>query len=292
MRLRVGGGAALLLLAALGGPAPKGHLFIVGGGEAPPELAARFVELAGGAGHARIAVIPMASSEPDATGAEKVEELTGLGADAFVLNLTRDQALDPAQAARLEGVGGIWFCGGDQARLTPILLGTPTLAAVLRRYREGAVVGGTSAGAAIMSDSMLTGNQRRPDSLGYYGDEYPEVQRGYIEVVPGLGFLSGVIIDQHFLWRERHNRLLSVVLERPTLLGAGIDEGTALEVDPDGRWRVLGRSAVLIYDARHARVTGPTADVLGTAGVRLALLPAGSSYDPRSGEATLPPAAR
>ncbi|HEU0055062.1 MAG TPA: cyanophycinase, partial [Longimicrobium sp.] len=175
-------------------------------------------------------------------------------------------------------------------RLAPILMDTPTLEAIRRRYREGAVLGGTSAGAAIMSDSMLTGNQYREgvDTAGYYDDEYPRVARRSIQVVRGLGFLHGAIVDQHFLRRERQNRLLSAVLERPSLVGVGIDESTAILVRPDGRWEVLGASSVLVMDARAARVTSATAPVLGATGVALLLLPAGSVYDPRTGTATLP----
>lgn len=283
-----------MVLLAVGGwgtvsaQAPLGRLFIVGGGESPPELARRFVELAGGPGRARLAVLPMASAEPESSGVEKVAELTALGASAYVLLLTRAQAFDSARAAALDSTTGIWFTGGDQTRLTAILSGTNVLAAILRRYRAGAVVGGTSAGATIMSDSMLTGNQRRPDSLGYYGDEFPVIARRTIEVVPGLGFLPGAIVDQHFLRRERHNRLLSAVLERPALLGLGIDEGTAVEVEPDGTWHVLGRSSALVIDARSARVTGADARVLGATGLLLHLLPAGGVFDPRVGRADLP----
>jgi cyanophycinase len=230
----------------------------------------------------------MASEDAQATGDDKAEQLRGFGAETVVLNLTRAEAEESLTARRLDGITGVWFTGGDQERLAPVLYGTPVLAAIKTRYRLGAVIGGTSAGAAIMSDSMLTGNQRRPDSLGYYGDEYPAIARGTIEVVPGLGFLSGAIVDQHFIRRERQNRLLSAVLERPALLGVGIDEGTVLDVGPDGRWRVLGASAVLIYDARQARITAPGAERLGAVGVSMQLLPAGSSFDPRNGRAALP----
>ena len=157
-----------------------------------------------------------------------------------------------------------------------------------RRYREGAVVGGTSAGVAIMSDSMITGNQTPPgDTTGYYGDECLAIERRRVEIVSGLGFLPEAIVDQHFIRRERHNRLLSAVLERPSLLGVGIDESTALEVGPDGRWRVIGESAVLIYDARKARITGRGLPLLGATGLRVHLLPAGSVYDPRTGNGNL-----
>ena len=103
--------------------------------------------------------------------------------------------------------------------------------------------------------------------------------------MPGLGFLHGAIVDQHFIKRERHNRLLSAVLERPGLVGVGIDESTAIEVSPDGRWHVLGESDVIVYDARHARVTAPGAPLLGATDIRVHLLPSGSVYDPASGRA-------
>ena len=95
-------------------------------------------------------------------------------------------------------------------------------------------------------------------------------------------------MDQHFVRRRRHNRLLSLVLENPTLVGVGIDESTALEVGPDGVWRVLGESVAVVFDARKAAVTPAAAPALGAAGVRLDVLPAGSTYDPRTGTAVLP----
>lgn len=268
---------------------PRGSLFIVGGGARSADLMRRFVELAGGPG-ARIVVVPMASATPQETGEEQAKELRELGADAESLVLTRVQADDTATALHLEGAGGIWFSGGDQARLVPILRGTVTLRAMQRRYRQGAVVGGTSAGAAVMSDPMLTGNQQKlgEDTVGYYGDTYERIARGYIDLEPGLGFLPDVFVDQHFLRRERHNRLISVVLEHPDRLGVGIDEGTALEVGPDGIWRVRGASAAVVYDARQATVTPPSSPVLGATDIRIHLLPAGSSFDPRTGRATLP----
>jgi cyanophycinase len=272
------------------GGGAAGTLLIVGGGTQPPALVQRFVDLAGGAGKARIAILPMASEEAAESGRDKAEELRGLGADAFVVNVTREQAESDSVAQLIAGASGIWFPGGDQARLTKVLDGTATLRAIRARYQAGAVVGGTSAGAAIMSDSMITGDQVRAgeDTVGYFGDEYPRVARDAIVIAPGFGFLHGAIVDQHFIRRERHNRLVSAVLERPTLLGVGIDEGTALRVDPDGRWGIEGASAVFIYDARNAVVTPPGAPRLGAASVRLHLLPAGSTFDPRTGEARLP----
>jgi cyanophycinase len=291
-------GLALLVLLTGGAPArpgapanggPKGSLMIVGGGSRDAVMMHRFVELAGGA-RARVAVIPMASEEAVESGAATAAELDSLGARAFVFLVDRGQAESPAFASRLDSATGIWFCGGDQARLTGVLGGTASLRAIHARYQAGAVVGGTSAGAAIMSDSMITGDQTPPgDTTGYYGDEYPAIARRRIEVAPGLGFLPGAIVDQHFIRRERHNRLLSAVLERPRLLGVGIDESTAIEVSPDGRWHVLGESDAIVYDARHATVTPPGAPLLGATGLLVHLLPSGSVYDPASGRAGLPP---
>jgi cyanophycinase len=286
--------AFALCALSLGAPAATGQatgsLFIVGGGEQTPGMVQRFVELAGGPGKAKIVVIPMASSEPEETGKEKADQLRGLGADASVLVLTRAEAMAELTAVRLAQATGIWFTGGDQVRLTAILLGSPTLQAIANRYRAGAVIGGTSAGAAIMSDSMITGNQYRspPDTNGYYGDTFSRIARRTIEVVPGFGFLPGSIVDQHFIVRERHNRLLSVVLERPGMIGVGIDESTALEVHPDGSWSVVGAGSVVVYDARRARVTGPQSVLLGATGISTHVLPSGSHYDPVRGRAELP----
>jgi len=270
-------------------PSPKGTLFIVGGGEQPKELVQAFVDLAGGT-RARIAVVPTATEESAEAGKEKVDELRGYGAQAFVIDVSRAQAQSDSIVKLIGTATGIWFGGGDQVKLADSLVGTAALRAMLARYEAGAVVGGTSAGAAVLSDSMITGNQKRPDadSVGYYGDEFPNIARGAIQIKPGFGFIRNAIVDMHFIRRERANRLLEVVLERPSLLGMGIDEGTAVRVDPDGKWTVLGRSAAIVLDARDARVTGSAAARLGASGVHLSLLPAGSTYDPRTGRATLP----
>jgi cyanophycinase len=272
-----------------GATAPKGTLFIVGGGEQPKELVQAFVDLAGGS-RARIAVVPTATEQSAEAGKEKVDELRGYGAQAFVVDVSRSQAQSDSVVKLIGTATGIWFGGGDQVKLADSLVGTAALREMVARYRAGAVVGGTSAGAAVLSDSMITGNQKRPDadSVGYYGDEFPNIARGAIQISPGFGFIANAIVDMHFIRRERANRLLEAVLERPSLLGVGIDEGTAVRVDPDGMWTVLGRSAAIVIDARDARVTGKTAPRLGASGVHLSLLPAGSTYDPRTGRATLP----
>ena len=147
------------------GTQPRGSLVIVGGGPRGDAITDRFVALAGGPGKARILVLPMASSLPE-TGAESVAEWRKHGAAAWSENLTREEAMRPETVRGLDSATGIWFPGGDQVRIMAVLDGTPTAAAIRARYAEGAVVGGTSAGAAVMSkldsscNKMICGSRR------------------------------------------------------------------------------------------------------------------------------------
>jgi cyanophycinase len=266
-----------------------GTLFIVGGGSQSPDLVRHFVDLAGGPGKARIAILPMASSEAVASGVDKKAQLDSLGASTFVVNVTRAEADRDSVVRMLRAATGIWFSGGDQSRLTAALKGSAALREIHERYAAGAVVGGTSAGAAVMSDSMITGNQFYPGVAGPVdSSSYSRIARRAIEIVPGFGLLPNAIVDQHFIRRQRANRLFSVVLERPALLGVGIDEGTVLKVTGDGKWTVLGRGTVMVLDARASRITLPGQPALGATDVKVSVLPAGSTFDPETGRGSLP----
>jgi cyanophycinase len=271
---------ALALAALLGasagaqGKTTRGYLFIVGGGPQSEAMVQRFVDLAGGR-KAKIVVFAMASSEGRESGEEKAEDLRKLGAEAHAYYIDHDEANTDSMQKNMQGVTGVWFGGGDQVLLTKALLGTRVEKAIHDRYRAGAVIGGTSAGAAVMSNPMLTGEERHPG-----GDT--------TELVPGFGLITGALIDQHFLRRRRHNRFISAVLDSPAHLGVGIDESTALIVHPDGHWSVMGESAASVYDARHAKITAAGAPVLGESGLILDVLPAGSSYYPATGKVVLP----
>jgi cyanophycinase len=269
--------------------APRGSLIIVGGGGRPASVLDRFLELGGGRGQVKVAVIPLASEDAEESGRYSAAAFDSAGAKVVVVLSRPEDARSPEVVRQLESATAVWFGGGDQVKLTAALAGTPALEAIKRRFREGAVVGGTSAGAAIMSDTMITGHQTPPgDTTGYYGDDYPAIARGRIEIKPGFGFLPTAIVDQHFIRRERHNRLMSAVLEHPKLLGVGIDEATALEVQPSGTWRVLGRSAVVVYDARQSSITPTNSAVLGALELRVHVLPTGSVFDPSTGRGRFP----
>jgi cyanophycinase len=283
-----------LCVASRGGlaqrPTVRGPLFVVGGGPQPPELVEEFVRLAGGPGRARIAVFAMASSEGERSGEQKADDLRKLGAAAINVWVTRAQANTDSVARLLDGVTGVWFGGGDQVRLADVLRDTRTLRAIRARYEAGAVVGGTSAGAAVLSAVMITGDERTPGGQrppGDSTDHWLTIAAGNTLTSDGFGFIGDAIVDQHFVRRKRHNRLLSLVLERPERLGVGIDESTALVIGPDGVWRVLGASVVVIYDAREATLVRGVRP-LGGAAITMHVLPAGSTFDPVEGAATVP----
>jgi cyanophycinase len=278
--------------ASTSAPRHAGTLFIVGGGPQSAALVREFVDLAGGAGKARIVVFAMASSDGLASGEDKAKDLRDLGASAVNIFVNSQQANTDSIARMLDGVTGVWFGGGDQVLLTKALRGTKTEQAIHARYDAGAVIGGTSAGAAVMSARMITGDERHPGGARPpkdSADAFMTIARDDIVIDPGFGFLTNAVVDQHFLRRKRHNRLISVVLEQPEHLGVGIDESTALVVEPDGRWRVAGASAATVFDGRRAKIT-PTGATLGAAGIVMHVLPAGSRFDPRTGVATLPAA--
>ena len=270
----------------------RGTLFIVGGGPQPPALVQEFVALSGGPGRAKIIVFAMASASGLTSGEEKAADLRALGATALNVYVANAQANTDSVAHLLDDATGVWFGGGDQVLLAKALTGTKTEQAIRRRYESGAVIGGTSAGAAVMSAVMLTGDERHPGGVRPVKDSssasaYMTIARDNIVTDAGFGLISNAIVDQHFLRRKRNNRLVSLVLEQPVHLGVGVDESTALIVEPDGRWRVAGESVAVIYDARRAAITAP-GTTLGASGMLMHVLPAGSRYDPRTGIATLP----
>jgi cyanophycinase len=266
--------------------APHGSLVIVGGGPRPPEIRQRFVDLAGGAGKANIVVFAMASEECREGGDGEVAALRALGADAESRCLTRADADADSNVARVAKATGIWFGGGDQSRLTGALKGSRVEAMMHQRFAARAVIGGTSAGAAVMSAVMITGDERHRggDRLpSDSSDAFLTIARDNVITAPGFGFITNAVVDQHFFRRKRHNRLVSVVLEHPELIGVGIDESTALIVDSLGKWSVIGASAAIVYDARQAAtITAPGARTLGATGIQMSVLPAGSRYDPDS----------
>jgi len=256
---------------------PQGRLFIIGGGDRDEAMMRRFVDLAGRFGTGRIVVFPMASSEPKETGDNLVRELKKLGArDAVSHILTREQALAENSDRLLDGAGGVFFSGGDQSRQTAVLLHTPIHRRLLELYQAGCVMGGTSAGAAVMSRVMITGDEvRKPEQ----GHEFETIEAGNVIAAEGFGFLKAAVIDQHFVVRKRLNRLISLVAEQPDLLGVGIDESTAVVVEGGRTFEVIGEGQVLVFDGSSARVKTAADRRLGFSGMVLHLLLPGDRFD-------------
>ncbi|TET73268.1 MAG: cyanophycinase [Candidatus Aminicenantes bacterium] len=230
----------------------KGYLFIIGGGSRPETMMKKFVKLADKFNSGKIIIFPMASSVPDEVGSEQAEQLKRFGAREVEYHiLTREQALKVENTGILDDVGGVFFSGGVQSRLMDILIDTPIHRKLLEIYEKGAVIGGTSAGAAVMSEIMITGDEKREVKKGH---EFETIQANNIVTVKGFGFIKTAIIDQHFIRRKRHNRLISLVAENPKLLGIGIDESTAIIFTPDEIFEVVGERNVVVYDATQAQI--------------------------------------
>jgi cyanophycinase len=265
---------------------PAGSLLIVGGGDTPLAVQKRFIELAGGVGTARIAVFPMASTEFDEEAGEVIADFQKLGVEAELL-LTATEGVGESEVEQQIGnYNAYWFIGGDQSRLARALRNTPILEVLHQRYMDGAVIGGTSAGASVMSSLMLTGKLKVPDDAEEA--EMLNIARGVMDLSIGFGFIKGAIVDQHFMGRARYNRLISAVLDHPLMLGVGIDEETALLVRPDGMWEVLGNNYVKIFDAYRALVIDDEGPMAKASDIRMHVLPEGSIFNTRSRKVSFP----
>lgn len=220
----------------------RGPLLLIGGAEdkaGSKTILKRFVELAGGRA-ARVVIIATASAFHDIVGQRYVTLFTQLGAaQATLLPLNdRAQASSAAVTAQLEAATGIFMTGGDQLKITALLGGTPAARKIREANLRGAVVAGTSAGASVASEHMMA-----------YGASGIAPHKDMMQFAPGLGLISGVVIDQHFGQRGRTGRLITALAHNPDLIGIGLDEDTAIEIQPNGFLTVLGRGSVLVVDA-------------------------------------------
>jgi len=253
----------------------RGHLFIIGGAEDREEdkvVLSRFVDLAGGES-ARIAVLTAASNYHDEVWAiySGAFRDLGVGQCAPIVIDNRDQANDEALAQAIYDADAVFMTGGDQVKLLSLIGGTRLDHAMHRALRErGSCIAGTSAGASAMSEHMLF-------------DSGPELEptKNSVRIAAGLGFMRRVVIDQHFSERKRIGRLLAVVAQNPYLLGAGIDENTALVVEPGLGLEVIGEGAVTILDGREmlsSYLDDARHEKLELTNVKLHLMPAGARY--------------
>ncbi len=166
----------------------------------------------------------------------------------------------------------LFFTGGDQLRITSILGGTPIYDAIREFSNKGGIVAGTSAGASVMSDTMIV-----------QGEDEESPKKCTLKMSPGLGLVKNIIIDQHFAQRGRIGRLLTGIAQNPEVLGIGIDEDTAIIVSDKGMAEVIGSGAVYFVDGtgiNYSNVSEQYCDeVLSIFNVKLHVLKEGNKFD-------------
>ncbi len=211
------------------------RLLVIGGGERPPDAMRKFVEWSGGE-RSRILVITWASGVPEESFASLKKNLEEAGAGVVIhaperpLDDNRSRQFD----IQLREATAVFFSGGDQNRIMEVLSDDVRLSSLREKYRTGTPFGGTSAGAAVMSDPMMTGEA-----------DLKILDGSKVGIRKGLGLIPNVIFDQHFLVRQRHNRLFGLIMANPKMLGIGIDEDTAVLIEDNRRLTVLGKTQVM-----------------------------------------------
>ncbi|MBD2345556.1 cyanophycinase [Anabaena subtropica] len=253
----------------------KRQLIIIGGAEdkdGDSQILREFVRRAGGT-KAHIVIMTAATELPRDVGENYIRVFERLGAEnvRIVDTETREDATSSTALEAIAKATGIFFTGGDQARITSILKDTEIDAAIHKRCSEGVVIGGTSAGAAVMPDKMIV-----------EGDSQTNPRLEIVEMGPGLGFLPGVVIDQHFSERGRLGRLMTALIREPAVLGFGIDENTAMVVT-DSHIEIIGQGSVTIVDESDSTYNNMDQilrdEALAICGAKLHILPHGYKFD-------------
>lgn len=224
--------------------APKGSLFIIGGGDRPMAMMEKMIKTADLGPDEYIMVLTMSSANPDTSYHYIKKDLQALCNNPVIkMQLSRNSGRQPAVLDSIRRAGLLYITGGVQSRFMDSISGTGAAEAIQAAYRSGAMVAGTSAGAAVMSREMITGNQIRADTI--YEGTVDRMVHGNIEISRGLGLLENTIIDQHFVVRSRYNRLLTVLHQYPAKTVIGIDESTAIIVRGN-RVEVAGEGQVVV----------------------------------------------
>jgi len=256
---------------------PKGNLFIIGGGDRNPELIQALFSTAKLTYKDYIVVLPMSGEEPDSSFFYIKADLIPFTTNKIAnLNFTKDKVNDVTWLDSLKRARLIFITGGDQSRFMNIVLNTPITDAIRYAYNNGATIAGTSAGAAVMSKEMITGNEISGDSA--YSPTFKKLHANNAELKQGLGLLSTVIIDQHFIVRSRYNRLISALQMFPLYTCIGIDESTAIIVHGK-KVSVVGKSQVVVLaDPENLSITG---DLIKWSGIRFSIYTNGDSFSIR-----------
>lgn len=262
------------------GQHPHRKLIIIGGAEDRDdecEILQEFVRAAGGA-DARIALMTVATSMPLEAAAVYRKTFGKLGVqNAEIVDVGSRKDVNLPESMRfLETATGIFFTGGDQLHITSLLGGSDMQELIRKRYEEGVALAGTSAGAAMMTSSMII-----------RGESDCSPRCGGLEIGPGMNILQDAVIETHFSQRGRFGRLLAAVAHYPQNIGYGIDENTALVLHED-EVRVIGQNSVTVVDASHITYTNlpelRDGDALTLHNVRVHVLSRGQAFNWRERE--------
>jgi cyanophycinase len=255
-------------------PGRKTTLIAVGGGEmrAAKEVLDEMLGYLRKKADPRVTVMTVATNQADEASTKYNSLFRGLGIKHVdVVNVAqRDDSFAAASLKKVEAADAIFFTGGDQLNVTSLLGGTPLHNLIHHRFTEGVLIVGTSAGAAMMSSSMIiSGESDRPPRVGG------------VEIAPGMNMIDGTVIDSHFSQRGRHGRLLTAVAHYPQVLGLGIDERTAI-VFRKGEFTVVGEGVVTVVDGSKMHFSDlpyrRKEETVGMFGVNVHILPAGYRY--------------
>jgi cyanophycinase len=253
----------------------RGWIVPIGGAENKEndrQILDRFVQVSGGE-RADIVVIPTASRMLE-TGPRYEKLFNELGAERVtVMDFdTRRDCQEDGRLQRLAEATGIFFTGGNQLRISTLLGGTPVAKLIRECNARGVTVGGTSAGASILSEHMIAS-----------GDEGSSVVSGSVRLAPGLGLTNRFIIDQHFRQRDRLGRLITALSYNPFAVGIGLDEDTATFISPDQTLEVVGSGGVTVVDASEVSFSSigevREGEPVCTLGLRLHILVAGATFN-------------
>lgn len=259
-------------------------LIAIGGGEfsETSDILEEFLGLLKNKSDARIVVMTIATNQPE-DAARKYNSLFRARGIKHVNTVDvdeRDDAFKESALKKIRDADALFFTGGDQLNVTSLLGGTPLHNVIHERYTEGFVIAGTSAGAMMMSNSMITEGRN---------DVAPRVSA--IKIAPGMDLIGETIIDTHFSQRGRHGRLLTAIAHYPQDLGIGIDEKTAICVTGN-EFKVLGDGVVTVMDGNQMHHSNLAYrhdnEPLGLFGVCTHILPAGYKYDLKKREPISP----
>ena len=252
----------------------KGKLFIIGGGSRPEAMLNRIVKESGIDTGGYGIVLPMSSSEPDSSAYYATNQFYKLGiTNVYGLNFVKDESLKASKLDSIRKAKLIYISGGDQSRFMDIVKGTEIEILIHEAYKKGALIAGTSAGAAVMSKMMITGTElKHPE----YASTFRNLESENIETAIGLGLMTNIIVDQHFVKRSRYNRLLTAIIEYPEITGVGIDESTAILVSGN-TMEVVGESQVIVFkNPKKSKTTFN--DKLGARGIIINLYLPGETF--------------